>query len=193
MQSTALKEALGPRYEVVSHDADLALEALALPPRAAVLDVGTGSGHFAIYLAAQGHRVITGEPSTDESRYARRDWAEKAEHAGVLSHIRFESFDASRLPFPADEFDAVCFFGVLHHVAEDMRCEAVREAFRVCKTGGVVVFFEPNRAMLEKLWQEDPAHPLAATPSQYLADADVREQRIAGKFMDISIFRKPGN
>ena len=86
------------------------------------------------------------------SHYAGRDWALTAKKAGVLDNIRFEAFDASKLPFESEAFDAVFFFGVLHHIDENVRSEVFREALRVSKENGVVVFFEPRKEMLERIW-----------------------------------------
>lgn len=193
MTNTTMTNILGPRFATVSIDAARALEQLALPSDAAILDVGTGSGNFAIYLALEGFDVLTGEPDTDQSIYARRDWAASAERAGVRDRIRFQSFDASSLPFAPASFDAVFFFGVLHHIPEQQRPAVLAEALRVAKPGGAVVFLEPRRAMLDQIWVEDPHHPLAADPSLYLSDAAVTERRIEGDYMDIIIYAKPVN
>jgi SAM-dependent methyltransferase len=190
MDREAVAKVLGPRFEIVAADGALALRDLALPAGAEVLDVGTGAGNFAIFLALGGYHVVTGEPAADTSRYAGKDWASNAERVGVRERIRFEPFDAGRMPFAAGAFDAVFFFGVLHHVDEAARADAVRQALRVCKAGGAVVFFEPRRETLEMLWAEDPDHPPAAKPSDYLGDANVRERRIEGAYMDVFIFRK---
>jgi ubiquinone/menaquinone biosynthesis C-methylase UbiE len=188
MDPESLGRILGPRFEVVSGDGGLALRELALPSGASVLDVGTGQGNFAIFLASQGYRVVTGEPATDTSRYAGQDWASRAQQVGVRDRIRFESFDAGNMPFASQSFDAVFFFGVLHHVDERVRADVLREAVRVAKANGAVVFFEPRPAMLERLWVDDPGHPPAANPSQYLPDASLRERRIEGAFMDVFIY-----
>jgi len=186
-------EILGPRFDIVAGDGAKALRELGLPAGAAVLDVGTGAGNFAIYLALEGYRVLTGEPATDATRYARQDWASNAQKVGVRDRIRFEAFDAGEMPFASGSFDAVFFFGVLHHIDEHIRADVVREALRVAKAGGAVVFFEPRKEMLERLWLDDPGHPQAANPSAYLSDRNVRERRIEGAFMDIFIFDKnPG-
>jgi SAM-dependent methyltransferase len=133
MDIKAIGKPLGPRFDAVAGDGVRALNELGLAPDAAILDVGTGNGNFAIYLASQGFQVLTGEPSTDRSHYAGRDWALNAKKAGVLDKIRFEAFDASNLPFESEAFDAVFFFGVLHHVSEPLRGDVFREALRVSK------------------------------------------------------------
>jgi len=89
MDIKAIGKLLGPRFDAVAGDGVRALNELGLPPDAAILDVGTGNGNFAIYLASQGFQVLTGEPSTDRSHYAGRDWALNAKKAGVLDKIRF--------------------------------------------------------------------------------------------------------
>jgi SAM-dependent methyltransferase len=190
MDTKAIGKILGPKFDAVSGDGQRALQELGLPPDAAILEVGTGNGNFAIYLASQGFQVLTGEPSTDRSHYAGRDWALNAKRAGVLDKIRFQAFDASKLPFESEAFDAVFFFGVLHHVSEHLRGDVFREALRVSKQDGVVVFFEPRKEMLERLWVDDPGHPLAANPSNYLPDPSIYEHRIEGSFMDIFIYTK---
>lgn len=189
MDAQAIVEILGEKFEGVAGEGALALAELNLPPDAAILDVGTGKGYFAIYLASLGYRVLTGEPSTDRSRYAGQGWALNAEKAGVRDRIRFEHFDATRMPFAAGAFDAVFFFGVLHHVPDTARGDLMREAFRVAKQDGAVVFFEPRRELLERLRTDDPGHPHAAHPSKYLPGSNVREQRIEGALMNIFIYR----
>jgi ubiquinone/menaquinone biosynthesis C-methylase UbiE len=184
-QPNSLAESLA----AVGEDGTRALQELGLPADATILDVGTGSGKFAIWLATQGFRVLTGEPATDTTHYAGRDWAANAEEAGVRDRIRFEHFDASDMPFEPESFDAVFFFGVLHHVAENIRGDVFREALRVAKKDGAVVFFEPRKVLLDKMWESDPGHPHAADPSEYLPDPAVHERRVEGSRMNIFIYR----
>lgn len=192
MDSQQIGAILGDRFAAVFEDGALALQELQLPADAAVLDVGTGNGKFAIFLATQGFDVLTGEPETDTSHYAGKNWSENADVAGVRDRIRFEAFDASGMPFESDSFDAVFFFGVLHHVDENLRGNVLREALRVAKDDGAVVFFEPRMDWLEKMQENDPGHPHAANPADYFADPGVREQRIEGSRMDIYIYRRAG-
>jgi ubiquinone/menaquinone biosynthesis C-methylase UbiE len=190
MNTETIGQILGGNFDVIAADGARALQELRLPPDAAILDVGTGKGNFAIFLASQRYRVLTGEPSTDTSRYAGQGWAASAEKVGLRDRIRFEHFEASRMPFGSETFDAVFFFGVLHHIDEAVRRDVLREALRVAKKTGAVVFFEPRKVTLERLWVDDPGHPLAANPSDYLHDQGVHERRIEGTFMDIFLYWK---
>jgi ubiquinone/menaquinone biosynthesis C-methylase UbiE len=86
---------------------------------------------LAASLAFAASAMAATAPQTDASRYARKDWATSAEKAGVRDRIRFQPFDAGAMPFAPETFDAVFFFGVLHHVDESARTAVVREALRV--------------------------------------------------------------
>lgn len=183
-------ELLSPTFEAISADAATALRMLDLSTHADVLDVGTGEANFAIYLALEGFDVITGEPANDESHYASRNWEQSAEKVGVRERIRFEAFDGSNMPFSNSAFDAVFFFGVLHHVDEALRNDVFREALRVTKATGAVVFFEPKPDTLKMVWQSDPTHPRAADPSNYAPDEAILESKTVGSLMDIYLYRK---
>ncbi|MCV6626443.1 MAG: class I SAM-dependent methyltransferase [Cellvibrionaceae bacterium] len=182
-------ESLGPIFEMICHDGKLATAQMNLTPGSDVLDVGTGNGYFATFLALNGHRVTTGEPADDDTHYAGLDWFETASKVGVADKITFKAFDAAAMPFAAEQFEAVCFFGVLHHIPEQFRAQVVSEALRVCRQGGSVAFFEPLPKTLEMAWKTDPDHPPAAVPASYLADARVQCTSVIGKLMEITLFK----
>ncbi|MCB5944426.1 class I SAM-dependent methyltransferase [Acidocella sp. KAb 2-4] len=180
---------LGAVFEHIAADGQMVLDELHLPAGAEVLDVGTGVGNFAIFLAMRGFEVLTGEPDTDTTQYARKDWAANAAAVGVATRIRFQAFNASAMPFADERFAAVFFFGVLHHVDEAERARVFSEALRVVRAGGAVVFFEPNATTLKEIWGNDPGHPLAAHPGDYVGGAKLVETRLRGRRMDIFMYR----
>jgi len=91
------------------------------------LDVGTGTGHFARFLADLGVKVTGVDTSEAMLTQAR------ARHPD----IPFQSADARHLPFPADSFDLVLSITMLEFTDEPER--AVEEMVRVTKMGGRVV------------------------------------------------------
>ena len=96
---------LGDSY----HPGKLALtrrlgEMLALGPTDQVLDVASGPGTSAIFLAQTFGCVVTGvDLAPDLVREANR----QADEAGVVDHVHFQQGDAERLPFDDGVFDVV--------------------------------------------------------------------------------------
>ncbi len=192
MTDDELIELLGPTYRAVSTLGAKVLSEIDLPAGGRVLDVGTGAGKSAIFMARQGFAVVTGEPDDDTTHYARLPWAENAAKAGVADRISFEHFSAGAMPFDTDSFDAVIYFGVLHHIEASERNAALAESLRVCRPAGAVVFFEPTMAQVERIWETDPVHPLPANPGDYVAAGAAVEERIDGGMMDIYLYRPVG-
>jgi ubiquinone/menaquinone biosynthesis C-methylase UbiE len=64
-------------------------------------------------------------------------------HRSLGENSRVIQTDTCALPFADDYFDFVLGNAILHHI-EDQK-KAVEESVRVCKSGGYVVYIEPNR------------------------------------------------
>ena len=96
---------------------------------ARVLDVGTGTGRFALALAREGREVLGVDPSPGMIAAAKAKAA-----AGGLAGVRFEVRDAYALGEPDASFDAVVLANVLHVLEEPQR--ALSEARRVLRPGG---------------------------------------------------------
>ena len=105
-----------------------ALDGVAVLPDATALDVATGGGHTALYLARRGWRVTAGDVSTRMLENARR----LVEEAGLRLETRL--FPAEEIPFPARSFDVVTVRVAPHHFSSPARF--VAEVARVLKPGG---------------------------------------------------------
>ncbi len=100
---------------------------------ARVLDVGCGIGAYVDKFRASGARAFGVDVDADKLADARRE-----KHLDLLALSVSEA-----LPFPDNSFDAVLLHEVIEHVADDR--QTICEAHRVCKRGGRVVVFAPNR------------------------------------------------
>lgn len=101
-----------------------------------VMELGCGSGGYALHLAkALGCRIVGADINASGVRNAN----ELARANALGSIARFEQFDISKkLPYNSDTFDAVFANDVLCHVPG--RQEVLREMFRVLKPGGRMLF-----------------------------------------------------
>jgi SAM-dependent methyltransferase len=101
-----------------------------------VLEVGSGSGGPAVYLAARRGCRVTGVDINEHGVSNARALAAARDLAG---RVRFAAVDASRpLPFPDATFDAVLSNDAMCHI--DHRLEVLRDWRRVLRPGGRVLF-----------------------------------------------------
>ena len=104
-------------------------------PQSRVLEVGAGTGRYAIALAKEGMDVTAVE-------LVERNLALLRENSRGLSNIQAFQGDATDLSrFPDNTFDATLVFGPMYHLYEPEEVNrAIDEAIRVTKPGGVVLF-----------------------------------------------------
>ena len=109
---------------------------LALTPNAYVLEIGCGSGRYALQVAAQiGCRVL----GVDINGPGIQTATQLAEARSMTGQVRFEHCDVAKtLPFPNARFDAVFANDVLCHIPG--RLDLLRELFRVLRPGGRFLF-----------------------------------------------------
>jgi SAM-dependent methyltransferase len=106
-----------------------------------VLDVGGGTGGFAVPLAELGHVVTVVDPSPDALAALER----RASEAGVTDRVRALQGDATNLLdlVPAEQVDLALCHGVLEYVEEPS--VAVAELVRVLRPAGTVSVLAANR------------------------------------------------
>jgi SAM-dependent methyltransferase len=112
---------------------------LGLGPSSHVLDVASGAGGPALFMARTTGCRVTGfelHPSgVDEGNAA-------AERAGAAERVRFVQGDArERLPFDDDAFDAAICIDSMNHIYD--RQHALDEWHRVVRPGARILFTDP--------------------------------------------------
>ena len=152
---------------------DAILEAAQLKPGMQVLDLASGVGDPALYLAkavgAEGHVTAT------DLGPGMISLAEEMAQTKGLANIDFKIANAESLPFPSESFDVVtCRFGVM--LFPDA-VEALKECRRVLRRGGRVAlvawgtkeqpFFSATAGILMKYVKLPPPDPDAPNLFMY--------------------------
>jgi ubiquinone/menaquinone biosynthesis C-methylase UbiE len=129
-------EDLGQTSWVTTEESNEIPQLLDLRSNSSALEVGCGSGGYALYLAEKvGCRLV----GLDINALGVRNANQLALARGLTSEIRFEQCDASKnLPFDDNTFDAVFSNDVLCHLPR--RPEVLGEMFRILKPGGRMLF-----------------------------------------------------
>jgi ubiquinone/menaquinone biosynthesis C-methylase UbiE len=144
-------------------------------PGLRLLDVGCGNGAATIGLAQQLGLEAVGvdiDPGQTEAATTA---------AQGLSAVRFQTADATRLPFADGEFDLVYSSKTTHHVPEWSR--ALSEMVRVLKPGGRLIYFDfvapfgkrlPTRRRLNRFAREHALETVQRSRSPFHYTATLR-------------------
>lgn len=165
MDIKEVKKKLGGEFSFLFDFIDSIVKDLGLKKDAKILDVGTGQGRMAIIIALNNYKVITGEPEGDDPEYAQQDWLTNAKKVNVDHLISFKYFEAEKLPFGDNYFDAIFSMGALHHIGD--KATAFTEFSRTLKLNGKLCIFEPRPRLIEMIRKEHPSHPDAQDPRDY--------------------------
>ena len=134
-----------------------------------VLDLGCGTGHSTLALAARAASVVGLDLTDAMLAEARRLARERG-----AANASFERGDAEALPYPDASFDVVTSRVSAHHYAHPER--AVREAARVLQAGGRLV-------VSDSVAPEDPAQDTFLNAVELLRDpSHVRNHRVSEWF-----------
>lgn len=115
---------------------DLAvLERLVAPAGKDILDIGCGGGALVRALAARGARVTGVEISAEQLTSALAH--------GEASGVRYLIGRAQSLPLEDATIDVAVYMRALHHVPLPALTQALGEARRVLRPGGIVYVAEP--------------------------------------------------
>ena len=147
---------------------DPMIEALKPLPTDRVLDVGCGSGHFAISIAPLVAHV-TGVDLTPEMLGQARAVQTRA----GLANIEWKQADSADLPIDDASFDIVTSRAMLHHAADPQATLA--EMRRVCAPGGRIAVQDLTPAASKAPafdaieWIRDPSHRQTYTSDAFRA------------------------
>jgi SAM-dependent methyltransferase len=121
---------------VSTEEADAIPGLLNISAGSRVLEIGFGSGHYALYVARVSGCSITGL-EINPNGVATAE--ELAHQSGLGTRAAFQKHDVSeRLPFDRDSFDAAFSNDVFCHVPD--RLSLLRELYRVLRPGGRLLF-----------------------------------------------------
>lgn len=124
------EQRMGEFRDLPAEDAAI-LDALALAKGARILEIGTGTGHFARAAAKAGYRVTALDVSPAMLKYA-----EDRATADGLSGIEFRQSGFLTLSAAPATFDAAVSVAVLHHLPDLWKAVALANIHRALKPGG---------------------------------------------------------
>jgi putative AdoMet-dependent methyltransferase len=121
---------MGEFRNLAAEDAAI-LKILDLPANSRIIEIGTGSGHFALAAARAGHRVTALDVSPVMLEYARSRAATEGLSGIEFVHGGFLTYNA-----PPAAFDAAVSVMALHHLPDAWKAVALQNVRRALKPDG---------------------------------------------------------
>ncbi|MGB9281242.1 MAG: class I SAM-dependent methyltransferase [Pseudonocardiaceae bacterium] len=143
------------------------VDQLEMRPGLRVLDVGSGLGGTARYLARRHAVEVTGVDLTAEYVQVA---ASLTQRAGLADLVQFRQGSATEMPFPDGSFDRACMLHVGMNVADKMTL--FTEIRRVLAPGGVFGVYDlmrvgPGAVAYPVPWAANSATSFLAAPERY--------------------------
>jgi SAM-dependent methyltransferase len=143
------------------------IDQMDLHPGQRVLDVGSGLGGTARYLAHTHRAIVTGIDVTEEYVHVARSLTRRA---GLDEQVTFDLASAGSLPFDDHSFDRACMLHVGMNIADKHAVFA--EIRRVLVEDGVFALYDIMRTGAGEVtypvpWASTPATSFLAEPAQY--------------------------
>ena len=119
-----------------------------------MLELGPGPGAATAWLRRRVGRLVVVERDEQCAAALKRRFD--------ATNVEVVHADAAALPFPADSFDSVGAFTMLHHVpTRPLQTRVLSEAFRVVRPGGVLVGSDSLHSdELHRFHYEDTYNPI---------------------------------
>lgn len=127
----------------LNHDQQM-VERGRIQKESTVLDIGTGNGSVAFWLAKEAECHVTGIDLSGV-RIGNAQEALREQPEELQARLAFEKASATELPFDSESFSHVWSQATIYHVHEQKK--SLEEAHRVLEDGGIFVFddlFKPS-------------------------------------------------
>ncbi len=141
-----------------------------LPKRGRILDAGCGLGRWLVYLRQLGFPVEGMDISSEAIEAIRK----------YDSSIPLVQGDVLKTPFASENFEAIISFGVIEHFETGPQ-EALNEAHRLLKEGGLLIVTVPYQNLIRRL---------IFNPLVWVATGIIEAARLFNVIFRISLFQE---
>lgn len=127
-----------------------------------VLDVGTGLGGGAHYIALNGAKRVLGiDYSKSAIAYAKKNFS--------LPNLEFMVMNAIERSLPTDSFDIVFAFEVIEHLLPACYTDSLKNIARMLRIGGIFLVSTPNKLISspDRLKPYNPYHAKEFKPEEF--------------------------
>lgn len=163
-----------------------------LPKNELILEAGCGLGPKVLFFREKGYRIV-GVDFVFSALSRLKKYAPET---------RLASCDIHACPFPDNTFGAYLTYGVVEHFPHGCQ-DAVQEAFRVLKPGGIIIMLVPARNLLsrfihdpdnlaQKFRRQSWIRKIAGKPERQATEASELYMKLHGRREMREILRKAG-